>query len=1251
MYVIVGLILVVSVFSIYFQNKNQFEVSTRNNIDFSSIRTSAKLYVDICLDQVTIRGVDNFGLIDSEEDISNFIDSSIINCLNDFKVLKDQGYNVVYKNPDSSVVINENIVFVDLHFPVTISMGKEQITIEDFQYNLKKSVTLETEDGVIKKGTTLYFDDEDFIFRALADTNVINSDNKPVQEIQIEIEDKKFNGLSNDVVIGHVIYDGTPQDIKFDPPVEVGIRIKKSDVPINFPAAQLKIGWFDEFTKIWRTYKSLPFKKDESYYYYSALVDHFTPIAVVACGVEEVGTYKVPMGYVYKGLIEPDNESMFWTNNYDGEDIPHDFTREEWDMWNGKGMHLYPEYMNYKDKESCVANKNVYYNLMGEDLVHEDLCSYEKGLLRDWDNDDDNNYEPTVKLNGDEIDSGDEYTFCIDLCSMYAKQTLMEQFSWIDDEDKYFSGDGIRDQEEINCESDSDDLSDMICLTGTESEIDNLHEEVKESVGDGAPYRTMEVYEITDDSKFRKGYFATPRTYGYGSMGDQEEIEDQVSGIGYYTFELADDGGSCIDTQGLESREFEIGFTWGSDEGSDLDTTNNDELTTCSDKDTCVWSVNNPEDFLTDNTEIKVEWPVDAVENKLRAGINVISVKVEENVDIESWANAHLGIKGKGLVKWDQCGVSVEDRLEFLCGCDGSCEDIDTDEYNCLNDVEDKSVSLCKLELVDDCAIYGFDGDLYNPNGGICNNGIGICPDIVTIDYLACLCDLSQEIDVELIESIDVEKAYCCNGELYNSIEDFPEGVETLGDCRQEFSYDGLSDQATTSEELLGLGGGGVVPSGSDAGSLDIGVGEFKEMFKGVWIKKVNTLQGGQADPTIPRPIVYHVVKIDLEQEGVGFFVTPGPQQLSVTSNFLSNSAHADSELGPVRVAINGDGFDFGSDNTYTHGIAVSNGKDYGKGKEGDSIKITQENEVEIMHYKQPPSDGYNIVSGFQQIAKNGEVIKRFIDKSHPDHKEGYDIKDPRTSIGYNEEDKELIIIVVDGRGESTGVDLTELAQLQIEYGADDAVNMDGGGSSTLVIDNNGEPAILNTPSDGAERAVANHLGIYAQEGTSGELGQGGGDEPDPEGGGDGDATLENFREVSNGIAAGAQPTKAGFDALAAQGYKTIIDTSGSEVNWEQSYVEGLGMKYEYAPLGIYETADALSGPANGVADLMANQANHPIYIHCQYGSHRTGVSIGLFRVRYEGWSYSQAETEMLKYAEGNYPYDWHFEVVKAASS
>ena len=83
----------------------------------------------------------------------------------------------------------------------------------------------------------------------------------------------------------------------------------------------------------------------------------------------------------------------------------------------------------------------------------------------------------------------------------------------------------------------------------------------------------------------------------------------------------------------------------------------------------------------------------------------------------------------------------------------------------------------------------------------------------------------------------------------------------------------------------------------------------------------------------------------------------------------------------------------------------------------------------------------------------------------------------PRSAVGYDTETGQVWIVLVDGRQlpHSAGMTLPELAQLFEAVGTDEALNLDGGGSSALVLD--GGP--MNRPSDATgERAVVNALAL-----------------------------------------------------------------------------------------------------------------------------------------------------------------------------
>jgi exopolysaccharide biosynthesis protein len=76
--------------------------------------------------------------------------------------------------------------------------------------------------------------------------------------------------------------------------------------------------------------------------------------------------------------------------------------------------------------------------------------------------------------------------------------------------------------------------------------------------------------------------------------------------------------------------------------------------------------------------------------------------------------------------------------------------------------------------------------------------------------------------------------------------------------------------------------------------------------------------------------------------------------------------------------------------------------------------------------------------------------------------------KHPRTAMGYTKDNK-LIILVVQGRSESaSGASLIQEAEILKDLGCVEALNLDGGGSSCLLV--NGKETIK--PSDKTQRAV-----------------------------------------------------------------------------------------------------------------------------------------------------------------------------------
>jgi hypothetical protein len=113
-------------------------------------------------------------------------------------------------------------------------------------------------------------------------------------------------------------------------------------------------------------------------------------------------------------------------------------------------------------------------------------------------------------------------------------------------------------------------------------------------------------------------------------------------------------------------------------------------------------------------------------------------------------------------------------------------------------------------------------------------------------------------------------------------------------------------------------------------------------------------------------------------------------------------------------------------------------------------------------------------VSGSQVLLADGEVVARDDRQLHP-----------RTAVGIDTDTGRILMLVVDGRQDhSRGCTLRELADLLLSLGAEEALNLDGGGSSTMVSTRpSGTVRVENSPSDGQQRLVPNGLELLHRPG------------------------------------------------------------------------------------------------------------------------------------------------------------------------
>lgn len=122
------------------------------------------------------------------------------------------------------------------------------------------------------------------------------------------------------------------------------------------------------------------------------------------------------------------------------------------------------------------------------------------------------------------------------------------------------------------------------------------------------------------------------------------------------------------------------------------------------------------------------------------------------------------------------------------------------------------------------------------------------------------------------------------------------------------------------------------------------------------------------------------------------------------------------------------------------------------------------------------------IVGGGPRIIQNGRSVAEFGYFIEGTGAKFGTVRHPRTAVGFSKDSSKLYLVTVDGRRESdSGMSLMELADAMLKLGVYDAVNLDGGGSTTMVIGDK----VVNHPSDKeGERPVGNALIVIVGDST-----------------------------------------------------------------------------------------------------------------------------------------------------------------------
>ena len=227
-----------------------------------------------------------------------------------------------------------------------------------------------------------------------------------------------------------------------------------------------------------------------------------------------------------------------------------------------------------------------------------------------------------------------------------------------------------------------------------------------------------------------------------------------------------------------------------------------------------------------------------------------------------------------------------------------------------------------------------------------------------------------------------------------------------------------------------------------------------------------------------------YVMQINLDAPGIGFTTTPltaggsagGAVETTsqTTAQFLQSTG--------AQVAINANTFNTccsttAPANETLNGLAVSNGQLVSPDAAGTAdLLLTANNQASMVAGGTANLSGVaNAIAGFGYVVQGGVNVASGASGANT-------ASDPRMLVGLSQNDQYLYLVAIDsGSSDGNGVTGSEEANVMLALGAYTAINLDGGGSTSMVVQGtNGKPQVLESPFTGAERYDGNNLGVYA---------------------------------------------------------------------------------------------------------------------------------------------------------------------------
>ncbi len=298
LFIILGIVAII-LFSFFLLNtfgeqNEQPKQSLSKGKYFSMDREGLQNSFNDCSRDAIIKASQEYGLNEKTKyAYESFMSKKIKGCMKPYlNQLNLEGYIVDDGFAICNVEFLDKTIIVKTDYSIRIGKENQIFNFETYAETFPKQSTLNLDEG-----KELMLISNDNVAKILIKSGTVaTKDNLKVDKISINIIDKHFDNLENNIVVGNLVYEALPDKTTFSKSVEFSIDLRAKDYPPDISINELSIAWWDEDLKIWR---SLNTNIENGVA--RAEVSHFTKFAVVMnCAGDKDNTVSLPLPLLFQ---------------------------------------------------------------------------------------------------------------------------------------------------------------------------------------------------------------------------------------------------------------------------------------------------------------------------------------------------------------------------------------------------------------------------------------------------------------------------------------------------------------------------------------------------------------------------------------------------------------------------------------------------------------------------------------------------------------------------------------------------------------------------------------------------------------------------------------------------------------------------------------------------------------------------------------------------------------------------------------